>query len=74
MRRGPPGLPQHALPLLVGVIQIVGTYLAGLHQPSRRPFDVLAFLLLAAGPTLLILRRRFPVGVLVGVLAATLGY
>lgn len=63
-----------ALPLLVGAVQMAGTYLAGLHQPGRRPFDVAAFLLLAAGPAALTVRRRYPVTVLAVVLAATLGY
>ncbi|CAN5730667.1 sensor histidine kinase [soil metagenome] len=66
--------PAPVLPLLVGAFQIVGTYFAGLQQPGRRPFDAVAFLLLAAGPAALMFRRRRPVIVLVVVLAATLGY
>ncbi|HVL05545.1 MAG TPA: sensor histidine kinase [Acidimicrobiales bacterium] len=63
-----------ALALAVGVVQVAGTYLAGRHQADREPFDVLAGLLLLAGPAALVVRRRFPVAVYVTAFAATLGY
>jgi signal transduction histidine kinase len=62
------------LPLVVGVIQVVGTYFASHRQPDRVDLDALGFLLLALGPASLMLRRRYPVAVLWFVLAATLGY
>jgi signal transduction histidine kinase len=62
------------LPLIVGGIQIVGTNLAGERQPEREDFDVVAALLLAAGPAALVFRRRFPALVLGFVLAATLTF
>jgi len=62
------------LPPVVGVIQVMGTYFAGEKQPEARDFDVVAALLLVAGPGALVFRRRFPALVLGLVLAATLGY
>ena len=62
--------------LLVGVVQVVGTYLAGHHhrQTGRKSFDALAFVLLAAGPAALAFRRRAPAAVLVAVFGLTLAY
>src|SRR5437764_4127381 len=62
--------------VLVGLVQVVGTYLAGSHhhQTGRKAFDALAFLLLAAGPLALMARRRAPGAVLVVVFATTLAY
>lgn len=80
---GAPWRPRHGpfttappllLALVVGVIQIAGTYAAGHRQPDREDFDVVAALLLAAGPAALVFRRRFPALVLGFVLAATIGY
>jgi signal transduction histidine kinase len=48
----------------VGIVQVLGTHIASSHQPERRSLDLLAFLLLAAGPLALIVRRRFPISVL----------
>jgi signal transduction histidine kinase len=62
------------VPLAAGVIQIVGTRLAGLRQPERLDLDALGILLLAVGPAALLLRRRYPVAVLWFVLATTLAY
>ena len=62
------------LPIVVGVIQILGTHFAGLRQPERLDLDALGILLLAAGPAALVLRRRYPVAMLGFVLATTLGY
>ena len=63
-----------ALPLAIGVLQVVGTYFAGHDQLGRRPYDALAALLLAAGPAALFFRRRYPAMVLVFVLATTAVY
>lgn len=62
------------LPLVIGVIQIVGTNFAGHGQPDRMDLDVFGILLLAVGPVALTVRRRYPVSVLGIVLATTLGY
>jgi len=64
----------YLLPVAVAAIQLVGTHFAGLRQPERADLDALGFLLLAIGPVALVLRRRYPVGVLWFVLATTLGY
>lgn len=63
-----------ALALALGVIQVVGTYFVGQHQPGRRSMDLIGFALLAAGPAALILRRRYPGTVHIVVFAATLLY
>lgn len=55
-------------------MQIGVTYLASRHQPERRSFDVLAFVLLAAGPVALLFRRRYPVTVLLVSSATVLLY
>jgi signal transduction histidine kinase len=60
--------------LLVGVVQLVGTFLAARHQPAHRPLDPVGVALLVAGPVALTVRRRAPVAVLFAVLAATLAY
>ncbi|MGH2698626.1 MAG: sensor histidine kinase [Actinomycetota bacterium] len=62
------------LPLAVGAIQLVGTHFAGFRQPERLDLDARGLLLLAVGPIALLLRRRYPVGVLWFVLLTTLGY
>ena len=76
--RGRPGPPpfvrKYFLPVIVGVIQIAGTFLAQHRQDDRMDLDALGALLLAAGPVALTLRRRYPVAVLGFVLASTLGY
>lgn len=64
----------YLLPLGVGVIQVLGTYLASHRQPDRVDLDALGFLLLALGPVSLMLRRRHAVAVLWFVLVSTLGY
>jgi signal transduction histidine kinase len=60
--------------LVVGVLQIAGTYLASRHQTGRSSLDLLAYALLAAGPAALLWRRRYPVAVLLVVFASTLAY
>jgi signal transduction histidine kinase len=63
-----------ALALAAAVVQVGGTYLAGRHQADREPFDVLAGLLLAAGPAALVVRRRWPVAVYLTAFSTTLAY
>ncbi|MGI8791189.1 MAG: sensor histidine kinase [Actinomycetota bacterium] len=74
---GPPWAPTgplFLLPLVVAVIQVGGTYLAGKRQPEHLELDALGFILLAAGPAALALRRRYPEAVLGFVLTTTLAY
>ena len=52
------------LAVAAAVVQVGGTYAAGLHQPERRSLDVLGVVLLVAGPVALVARRRHPVAVL----------
>jgi signal transduction histidine kinase len=74
-RPGPPIFGHtYLLPLVVAVIQVVGTNFAAHEQPERRAFDALAIILLAAGPAALVFRHRYPAMVLGFVLAITLGY
>jgi signal transduction histidine kinase len=72
--RGRPGPPGFVLPLVVGLIQVVGTHFASFRQPERVDLDALGVLLLAAGPASLFVRRRYPVAVLWWVLATSLAY
>ena len=58
----------------IGLIQIVGTTFAARHQTGRDDLDALGYLLLAAGPAALMLRRRSPVAVLGIAFGATLTY
>jgi signal transduction histidine kinase len=73
-RSFPPQGPGFLLPVVVGVIQVIGTRFAALGQPEHADMDVLGILLVAAGPAALLLRRRHPVAVLGFVLVTTLGY
>ena len=52
------------LALAIAAVQVAGTFMSGHQQPEREAFDVLAGLLLAAGPAALVVRRRFPAAVL----------
>jgi signal transduction histidine kinase len=63
-----------ALAAAIAVVQVGGTYAAGRHQVGPEPFDVVAGLLLAAGPAALVVRRRHPVPVLLVTFASTLLY
>jgi signal transduction histidine kinase len=65
---------QLALVLVVGAIEVGGTFLAARRQPERADLDLLAVGLILAGAAALALRGRYPVGVLVFVHAATLSY
>ena len=61
--------------LVVGVVQVLGTYLAaGHHQSGRHPLDALAVALLTVGTVALIARRRFPGTVLGIAFGTTLAY
>lgn len=63
-----------AFALIVGVIEIVGTYFVGQHQPDRRALDAVALALLATGAAALIFRRRYPGWVLIFTMAIILVY
>lgn len=63
-----------ALPVVVAVIQMMGTSFAAGHGPSRRPLDLLAVVLLLAGPAGLTVRRRYPVPVLLFTFAVVSAY
>jgi signal transduction histidine kinase len=60
--------------VLVGAVQLGLTTGAARNQPHREPLDLLAYLLLAAGPAALLWRRRSPVWVLVVVTASNVLY
>jgi signal transduction histidine kinase len=64
------------LVLVVGLIQVLGCWASERigHSPDWRPLDAWAYLLLAAGPAVLMLRRRWPLGVLAVTLACGLVY
>ena len=71
----PPGRPTDvAVAVLVGVAQLGLTTGAAQGQPDRQPLDLLAYLLLAAGPVALLWRWRSPVWVLVAVMASNVLY
>jgi signal transduction histidine kinase len=63
-----------ALAVAIAAVQVAGTALAGRHQPERESFDLLAALLLAAGPAALVVRRRYPVPVLAWTFVTTFAY
>jgi signal transduction histidine kinase len=63
------------LPLLVGLIQVIGCTVASRYHPEiGRRLDGLGYALLVAGPVALVPRRRLRVPVLVVVAAVTLAY
>jgi signal transduction histidine kinase len=66
--------PDLVVAVVVGLLQVGGTYLTGRHQPHARHLDLLGLALLAAGPLMLVARRRWPVGVLAGTFSTTLAY
>ena len=71
----PPGRATDvAVAALVAVVQLGLTTLAARHRPGFQDLDLLAYLLLAAGPVALLWRRRFPAGVLAVVMAACVVY
>jgi signal transduction histidine kinase len=65
-------LPTVVLPLAVGFFTVVGTFGASRGQPFARPLDALGIALLLAGAAALVVRRRYPAGVL-GFAAAVAG-
>jgi signal transduction histidine kinase len=71
----PPGRPTDvAVAALVAVAQLGLTTLAAHRQPDRQALDLLAYLLLAAGPVALLWRRRSPAVVLAAVMASSVLY
>jgi signal transduction histidine kinase len=62
-------LPTLVLPLAVGAFTVIGTFRAAEGQPFARPLDALGVALLLAGAVALLVRRRYPAGVL-GIAAA----
>ncbi len=75
MSRRLSALPTFVLTIAVGFIQIVGSNGADRrmhYQPVH--LDILAYALLLSGPLALLLRRRFPVPVLVTVMTVTACY
>jgi signal transduction histidine kinase len=57
-------LPTVVLPLAVGAFTVIGTFRAAEGQPFARPLDGLGIALLLAGAAGLVMRRRYPGGVL----------
>jgi signal transduction histidine kinase len=71
----PPGRPTDvAVAALVGVVQLGLTTAAAHRWPDRQPLDLLAYLLLAAGPVALVWRWRSPAWVLAAVMASNVVY
>ncbi|WP_330183774.1 histidine kinase [Nocardia sp. NBC_01503] len=62
------------LALVVAAIQLGAGTLANEHQTGIRGLDLLGYALLAAGPLLLVVRRRYPDPVFYAVLAITSAY
>jgi signal transduction histidine kinase len=60
--------------LVLALVQVGGSRLAGRHQGERVPLDAFGYALLLAGPALLLLRRRRPAAVAAGTGAVTLLY
>ncbi|RDI47146.1 signal transduction histidine kinase [Nocardia mexicana] len=69
-----PGLRDVLPAVVVAVAQLAGGSAANVHQSGTRALDALGYVLLVAGPLLLVVRRRYPQAVLYGVLAATAIY
>lgn len=67
-RRPPLGI----LPVVLAIVQLVGTHFAA--QRFNEPLPWSAVLLLLAGPALLLLRRRAPGPMVAGIALATVGY
>jgi len=76
LARGRALLADVLLVLVVGLIQVLGCWASERigHSPDWRPLDAWAYLLLAAAPAVLVLRRRWPLGVLAVTLACGLVY
>src|SRR6266542_3655530 len=63
-----------AFALIVGAVEIAGTYFAGQNQPDHRAIDAVALALLVAGAAALVFRRQYPGWVLIFVNGITLLY
>ncbi|MDQ1595491.1 MAG: hypothetical protein QOH40_2047 [Arthrobacter pascens] len=74
MQRRFRGPPTAAIVVAVAVFEVVGTVFASARQPDHRPLDVLAFVLLLAGPASLSLRRRAPLVMLPVAAASVTAY
>lgn len=74
MQRRFRGPPTAAIVVAVAVFEVVGTVFASARQPDHRPLDVLAFVLLLAGPASLSLRRRAPLVMLPAAAASVTAY
>ncbi len=81
--QGPQGSPlpspvrraaRFVLPVLLAVVQVVGTTGAARNQPERRALDVLGYVLLVVSALALIWMRRYPVQVLAFVAVVFLAY
>jgi signal transduction histidine kinase len=76
--RGPDRGPGRRYPwvssLAIAVFQVVGTAGADHRQTGRIHLDALGYVLVLAGPALLLLRHRAPVAVAAGTSAVTLAY
>ena len=70
-RKGP---PTSFIAIPVALVQVLGTVFAASRQDGARSLDALAFLLLLAGPAVLLLRRRMPVLMVPLTFAAALAY
>ncbi|MEW2522582.1 sensor histidine kinase [Actinacidiphila alni] len=74
-RRGFPAGPSLWVPAVVlAFVQLVGSGVAGRHQPERVDLFWFGYVLLLAGPVLLLLRRRAPVVVAAATGGVTLLY
>ena len=80
-RPGPPrrrfpaaGRPAWFPVVVLAFIQVVGSSVAGRHQTDRVALNAFGYVLLLAGPAMLLFRRRWPVGVVAGTGAVTLLY
>src|SRR5437763_8876220 len=58
----------------VAAFQLIGTHLAGKHQPDAQPLDVLAYVLVVGSGLILFWRSRYPEAVLAGVAGAVVLY
>ncbi|WP_336852621.1 sensor histidine kinase [Sinomonas albida] len=59
---------------VLAVVQVVGTHVSSFRQPTAHPLDLVAAVLLVAGPALLIGLRRRPGPVVAAVAAVTIAY
>ncbi|WP_433894002.1 histidine kinase [Streptomyces sp. CA-111067] len=60
--------------IALAFLQVVVTSAIQRHQPERVSLDALGYVLLLAGPVMLLFRRRYPVAVAAGTAAVTLLY